>query len=122
MLFVSRHSYHLSVFVLRIGRCREYVDLTAEPILINLLPLEYWRSLRSSLEFANQPLKRCVNIIHVDIVEIWNLYDRDRVGSPQWLAVITAQRNQYLSSNEFKINMSHVIKDPVVPAGSTSSK
>ena len=50
--------------------------------MINLLPLEYWRSLRSSLEFANQPLKRCVNIIHVDIVEIWNLYDRDRVGSP----------------------------------------
>ncbi|KAN0114152.1 hypothetical protein V8E52_006950 [Russula decolorans] len=65
----------------------------------------YWRSLRSSLEFVDQPLKSCVNIIHVDIIEIWNLYDR----------------HKYLSSNQFKINMSHVIKDPAIPASSTSS-
>ena len=44
--------------------------------------LGYWRSLWSSLDFADQPLKSCVNIIHVDIVEIWNLYDRNRVSSP----------------------------------------
>jgi len=62
----------------------------------------YWRSLWSSLDFADQPLKSCVNIIHVDIVEIWNLYDR----------------NRYLSSNQFKINMSHVVKDLAVPTGS----
>ncbi|KAH9998788.1 hypothetical protein BJV77DRAFT_1064755 [Russula vinacea] len=62
----------------------------------------YWRSLWSSLDFADQPLKSCVNIIHVDIVEIWNLYDR----------------NRYLLSNQFKINMSHVVKDLAVPTGS----
>ena len=33
-------------------------------------------------------------------------------------AVLTAQRNQYLSSNQFKINMSHVVKDLAVPTGS----
>ncbi|KAI0275763.1 hypothetical protein BGY98DRAFT_39102 [Russula aff. rugulosa BPL654] len=65
----------------------------------------YWRSLWSSLEFSDQPLKSCVNIIHVDIIEIWNMYDRHR----------------YLSSNQFKINMSHVIKDLGTPAGGTSS-
>ncbi|KAI0285727.1 hypothetical protein BC826DRAFT_110280 [Russula brevipes] len=36
----------------------------------------YWRSLWSSLDFADQPLKNCVNIIHVDIIEIWNLNDK----------------------------------------------
>ena len=68
--------------ILRIGRSREYIDHTDEPILTNYFPLGYWRSLWSSLDFADQPLKSCVNIIHVDIVEIWNLYDRNRVSSP----------------------------------------
>ncbi|KAN0107065.1 hypothetical protein V8E52_010510 [Russula decolorans] len=65
----------------------------------------YWRSLWSSLDFADQPLKSCVNIIHVDIVEIWNLYDR----------------NRYLSSNQFKINISHIVKDLAIPAGGATS-
>jgi hypothetical protein len=39
----------------------------------------YWRSLWSSLDFADQSLKNCVNIIHDDIVEIWNLNDKTGV-------------------------------------------
>jgi len=62
---------------------------------------QYWRSLRSSPDFAEQPLKSCVNVIHIDIIKIWNLYDRRR----------------YLSSNQFKMNMSHVVKDLAMPAG-----
>ncbi|KAN0118382.1 hypothetical protein V8E52_005358 [Russula decolorans] len=61
----------------------------------------YWRNLWSSLDFAEQPLKSCVNIIHIDIIKIWNLYDKRR----------------YLSSNQFKMNMSHVVKDLAMPAG-----
>ncbi|KAI0285606.1 hypothetical protein BC826DRAFT_1051403 [Russula brevipes] len=49
----------------------------------------------SSLDFADQPLKNCVNIIHVDIIEIWNLNDR----------------TSSLLSIEFMENMSHVVKD-----------
>jgi hypothetical protein len=67
--------------VLRIGRSREYIDLTNEPIVTKYFLLGYWRSLWSSLDFADQPLKSCVNIIHIDIVEIWNLYDKNRVSS-----------------------------------------
>jgi len=55
----------------------------------------YWRSLWSSLDFADQPLKNCVNIIHVDIIEIWNLNDR----------------TSSLLSIEFMESMSHVVKD-----------
>ncbi|KAI9456385.1 hypothetical protein BJY52DRAFT_1381630 [Lactarius psammicola] len=62
----------------------------------------YWRNLWSSLDFADQTLKNCVNIIHVDIVEVWNLNDRTR----------------YLSSDKFKAKMSHLVKDL---AGSTDA-
>jgi len=55
----------------------------------------YWRSLWSSLEFSNQSLKNCVNTIHLDIVEIWNLNERARC----------------LSSAEVMGKMSHVVKD-----------
>ncbi|KAF8265742.1 hypothetical protein EI94DRAFT_1734896 [Lactarius quietus] len=66
---------------------------------------QYWRNLWSSLDFANQTLKNCVNIIHDDIVEIWNLNDKAR----------------YLSSNKFKAKMSRLVKDLAASANSTSS-
>ena len=69
--------------ILRIGRSRQYIDLMDEPILTNCSPLGYWGNLWSSLDFADQPLKSCVNIIHTDIVEIWNLHDKNRVSSVQ---------------------------------------
>ena len=56
-----------------------------KPILTNYHPSGYWRKLWSSLDFADQPLKICVNIIHVDIVEIWNLCDKTKVSYPQSL-------------------------------------
>ena len=52
--------------------------------LINFIPLEYWRNLRSTLDFAEQPLKSCVNVIHIDIIKIWNLDDQRRVSFPQF--------------------------------------
>ena len=67
--------------VFRIGRSREYMDLTDERILIKFIPSEYWRNLWSSPGFTGQTLDNCVNVIHIDIIEIWNLYDRDRVSS-----------------------------------------
>jgi aspartate 1-decarboxylase len=35
----------------------------------------------SRVDFDDQTLKNCVNIIHVDLVEIWNLSDKARVSS-----------------------------------------
>jgi len=55
----------------------------------------YWRSLWTSLDFADQPLKDCVNVIHTDIIEIWNLYDP----------------LNWLSHTVFKEMMSHIVKD-----------
>ena len=50
----------------------------------------YWRDLWSSRDFVDQSLKNCVNIIHDDIVEIWNLNDKDGVGFPELLVVLVA--------------------------------
>jgi hypothetical protein len=49
-------------------------------ILTKRCPVEYWRQLWSSVNFDDHSLKSCVNIIHVDIVEIWNLNDKTGVG------------------------------------------
>ncbi|KAI9439394.1 hypothetical protein BJY52DRAFT_1217284 [Lactarius psammicola] len=64
----------------------------------------YWRHLWSSDDFAGHSLKSCVNVIHVDLVEIWNL--NDRTG--------------YLSSDEFKAKMSHIVKDLEGPTSTMS--
>ncbi|KAH9051687.1 hypothetical protein EDB87DRAFT_749098 [Lactarius vividus] len=64
----------------------------------------YWRRLWSSVDFADHALKSCVNIIHADLVETWNLNDKTR----------------YLSSDEFKAQMSHLVKDLVGYGGMVS--
>ncbi|KAN0136277.1 hypothetical protein V8E53_005882 [Lactarius tabidus] len=64
---------------------------------------EYWRS--PCPAFADQKLKNCVNIIHDDIVEIWNL--NDKTG--------------YLLNDNFKAKMSHLVKDLAGSASATSS-
>ena len=56
-----------------------------EQVLTAMVSLGYWRGLWSRLDFADRPLKECLNVIHADIVEIWNLNDTTRVGSLQYL-------------------------------------
>ena len=69
--------------VLRIGRSREYIEPTHEPIFTYYFPLGYWRNLWLSFDFAGRPLKTCVKILHVDICRIWNLYDKALVSPSQ---------------------------------------
>ena len=49
---------------------------------MTVIVLGYWNNLWSSRDLVDQPLKNCVNIIHDDIVEIWNLNDKTGVGFP----------------------------------------
>ena len=83
-----------------------------------ILP-EYWLS--PCPDFVNQELKDCVRIIHGDIIEIWNMNDKNRVWSFPWSSVIRADLDQYLSSNKFKARMSHVVKD-LAGSSNASSK
>jgi hypothetical protein len=44
-----------------------------------LAHIGYWRRLWSSDDFAGQTLADCVEVIHADIVGVWNLPDKDKV-------------------------------------------
>jgi hypothetical protein len=48
-----------------------------------IIPLGHWCRLWSRLDFADQPLKNCVNTLHVNIVKIWEQNDGNNVSSPQ---------------------------------------
>jgi len=65
----------------------------------------YWCDLWSSQEFAGLLLKDCVNVIHTDIVELWNLKDRAK----------------HLSSTVFKESLSHIVNDLAGPVSSVPS-
>ena len=41
--------------------------------------IEYWRALWSSDDFRGQTLANCIEVIHTDIVGVWNLPNYDRV-------------------------------------------
>ena len=49
-------------------------------VLTKGCPVEYWCYLLSSVNFDGHLLKSCVDIIHVDQVEIWNVNDKTGVG------------------------------------------
>ncbi|KAN0136293.1 hypothetical protein V8E53_005898 [Lactarius tabidus] len=90
-----------------IGRSRE-LPTRCIRVYFNIVVVlsGYWRTLWDSRHFAGQTLKDCVDIIHFDIVEIWNLNDEDR----------------YLSGNIFKVKMSHLVKDLAVSFNNTNKK
>ena len=76
----------LTLFICLVPGLDESVSISTSrtsQIWTKRFPLGYWRNLWSSLDFADQPLKSCVSVIHNDIVEIWNLYDKTKVSSSQ---------------------------------------
>lgn len=71
----------------------------------------YWRNLGSSRDFTNHTLKSCVNVIHEDIISVWNFDDRDSVGHSFMSSVLYAEGNQYLLSGEFRSMMTNLVGD-----------
>lgn len=66
-------------------------------------PLGRWSRPWSCIDFAVRSLKNCVNILHVDIVKIWEQYDGNNVSSPCCRLGLSVQRG-FLLSDRFKIN------------------
>jgi hypothetical protein len=71
----------------------------------------YWRSLGSSQDFTEQALKSCLNVIHEDIINVWNFDDSERVCDYFLSSVLFAEGNQYLLSRDFTARMSHLVGD-----------
>ncbi|KAH9003545.1 hypothetical protein EDB86DRAFT_2893126 [Lactarius hatsudake] len=60
----------------------------------------YWRSLGTSQDFNDQALASCVNVIHEDIINVWNFDDKEG----------------YLLSRDFMSRMSHLVGDLAGPS------
>ena len=74
-------------------------------------PIEYWDGLASSDDFAGRTLASCVEVIHADIVGVWNLPDKDRVRLSFVMVASLAKDIQYLSSNAFKSEIYDLVQD-----------
>ncbi|KAH9172740.1 hypothetical protein EDB89DRAFT_1963392 [Lactarius sanguifluus] len=60
----------------------------------------YWRSLGTSQDFNDQALASCVNVIHEDIINVWNFDDKEG----------------YLLGRDFMSRMSHLVGDLAGPS------
>jgi len=67
---------------------------------------KYWRGLWSSDDFRGQILANCIEVIHADIVGVWNLPNKD----------------SYLSSKAFREEISNLVQDLSESPTSTSSR
>ncbi|KAF8813132.1 hypothetical protein BYT27DRAFT_7131823 [Phlegmacium glaucopus] len=69
----------------------------------------YWAGLLAGVDFTGQRLKQCLDVIHVDIVSIWNIHDP----------------KNYLASEDFKAKISAIVDDlvtnPATISGGTPS-
>jgi hypothetical protein len=77
----------------------------------------------SSPDFAGQTVKACLDIIHTDIVDVWNLRDPDMVCLLFLRLYFFAEGDcQYLSSVGFKAQIYHLVEDLAEPLTSASSR
>jgi hypothetical protein len=51
-----------------------------------------------------------MDVIHADIIDVWNLRDREQVGRYLY-PVLIAKEDQHLSSETFKAGIYHLIED-----------
>jgi len=56
---------------------------------------KYWSGLLASTDFTGRRLQQCLDIIHIDIVSIWNIRDS----------------SNYLAGDNFKARISHLVDD-----------
>lgn len=52
-----------------------------------------------------------MDVIHEDIINVWNFEDTEKVGHLFLSSVLFAKGNQYLLSRDFKARMTHIVAD-----------
>ena len=46
---------------------------------------EYWRAIASGILFLNLSMKKCLDVIHKDLVAIWNIQEMEEVCTGKYL-------------------------------------
>ena len=86
-------------------------------ILTKCCPVEYWCRLLSNVNFDEHPLKNCVDIIHLDLIEIWNVNDKTGVGLlPHLLCLLLMgiSISQAMGSKSRRLTSSEIWGDMIV--------
>jgi hypothetical protein len=61
-------------------------------------------------------LRQCLDVIHTDIISVWNIRDQHKVRPVYYATLVIAEiLLQYLASAEFKSTMSKLVEDLVPP-------
>ncbi|KAF8879743.1 hypothetical protein BD779DRAFT_1788859 [Infundibulicybe gibba] len=98
LLDATQNHVHSSVSMIWALAQRVDVDMKIEAS-IQIGRRKYWRGLASSLFFTGKTLKSCLDLLHRDIIAIWDFYDD----------------NKYLQSDEFKAMIVDFVSDPRAP-------
>lgn len=74
---------------------------------------EYWSGLLSRTDFTGRQLRQCLDVIHRDIISVWNI--RNSSVGPLPLQTYSTDRtpSQYLPSDDFKVKMTVLVDDLV---------
>jgi len=96
-----QHSFHVSLHTTPVSLAwavaqRGNPEISIEAS-IDVGRERYWSGLISSTDFTGKKLRECLDVIHNDIILVWNIRDP----------------NNHLSSEEFKATMSQLVKDLV---------
>ncbi|KAF8879741.1 hypothetical protein BD779DRAFT_1125575 [Infundibulicybe gibba] len=98
LMEVTTEHIHSSVYIIWALAQRVDVDMKIEAS-IRIGKHKYWRGLASGLFFNGKTLKSCLDVIHRDIIAIWNFCDDE----------------EYLQSDEFKAMIVELVSDLAEP-------
>ncbi|KAF8879740.1 hypothetical protein BD779DRAFT_1474212 [Infundibulicybe gibba] len=100
LMEVTQRHVDSSVYMIWALAQRVNVDMKIEASIL-IGKRKYWRGLASSFFFAGKTLMSCLNLIHRDIIAVWNFCDDDK--------------RQYLQSDEFKAMIVDFVSDLIEP-------
>ncbi|KAF8872828.1 hypothetical protein BD779DRAFT_1679530 [Infundibulicybe gibba] len=98
LMEVTQRHVDSSVYMIWALAQRVNVDMKIEASIL-IGKRKYWRGLASSFFFAGKTLMSCLNLIHRDIIAVWNFCDDDK----------------YLQSDEFKAMIVDFVSDLIEP-------
>jgi hypothetical protein len=108
---VPRNPFELFIALADAVRYSQLSHLRADDLMACLL--EYWSGLVSGVNFPGRTILECLEVIHKDIIGVWDLNDPFKVLPFQTCLhhIFEQYYAQYLQCKEFKALMSNMVSD-----------
>lgn len=72
---------------------------------------DYWRGLLSKTDFTGRKLQQCLDVIHRDVVSVWNIRNSSVGPFPPHPYSTDRSLLQYLAGDDFKVKMTVLVDD-----------